>query len=289
MNIPTSLPRRQDRSGWSLSSILRFCLAEIRALRVLAMALTDGPALFDRLPATVWYEEMTEQLLRALSPADSDHLLDLGCGSGRHAIQAAHLVSQVTAADHSLRMLELAQRNQRSAKTHNLILRQEDGEALSFPDHAFDLATGFMLLPAFEEPTKVIGELLRVVKPGGRIGLLNPSWSLNPLAAWSFSRERGHQGFDLASLMAWAHTRRRFSPEGLLRSLRHQTEGEIRLLPLLGGMAFAAVVTKPGGQNRLSSIPDDASPEPHTARSAALAPPAPPWHSSKESSCPTLP
>lgn len=252
MFIPDSIQQHPGRGQWSSSPRrvhakgLRYWVARIRALRVLAMALLDGPRLFDRLPTTAWYGEMIGQLIQALGPLSSDHLLDLGCGTGRQAIIASPFVRRVTAADRSMAMLEVAERNRIRSSVINIEIRQEDGEDLSFKNDSFDLATGFMLLPVFKDPTRVLRELLRVVRPGGRIGLLVPSEPLTPVSAWEFVKTRGLRGFDQDSLLAWAHTSRRFSQSDLLRLLSEYADGGVRIIPFLDGMAFAAILTKPG-------------------------------------------
>lgn len=238
--IHPASPRRIPAWG------LRYWLARTRALGVFVLAAIDGPTLFDRLPATAWYEEMSSQILQALDPGSSDHLLDLGCGAGRQAIKAARLVKRVMAVDHASAMLARAARNRTLAGADNVEIRWEDAEALSFRDRSFDLATGFMLLPSFKDPSKAISELVRVVRPGGRIGLLVPSESLTPRAAWRFADTHGLGGFDQDSLLAWAHTSRRFSEPELLRLLTPHSDQNPRMIPLLDGMALAAILTKPG-------------------------------------------
>lgn len=224
----------------------RYWLDRARAFRILVLALIDGPRLFDRLPTTAWYAEMSNQLFQAIGPGPSDCLLDLGCGSGRHAISASHAVDRVVAADRSSRMLEVAQRNRIRSRATNIDIQQEDAEALSFEDESFDLATGFMLLPVFNDPTTVLQELLRVVRPGGRIGLLVPSETLTPPNAWGVAMSRGLLGIDRDSLLAWAHTSRRYTREDLHRLPGLSAAVELQILPLLDDLAYAAILTKSG-------------------------------------------
>lgn len=244
---PSNTVGQAPPSGRTHSLGWEYWADRTRACRVAALALFDSPGLFDRLPTTTWYAAMSQQLLQAMSPTATDRLLDLGCGSGRHAIGAAHLVSHVVAADRSSKMLDMARKNRDRSGVRNLDLRLEDGEALSFSEDAFDLATGYMLLPAVQDPARVLRELVRVVCPGGRIGLLVPSESLTPANAWTFAKRHGLSGFDKASLIAWAQTSRRFATTDLQRLLGPGLEHQFQVVPLLEGMAFAAIVTKPWG------------------------------------------
>jgi len=94
--------------------------------------------------------------------------LDVASGSGAVAIPAARLGAQVTAVDQSSAMLEHL--NAR-AKKENLSVetRVMDAHSLRFPDNTFDVAGsqfGVMLLP---DMPKAVGEMARVVKPGGKV------------------------------------------------------------------------------------------------------------------------
>lgn len=99
-------------------------------------------------------------------------VLDVAAGNGNASLAAARRGCDVTATDYVAALLDRAQRR---AAADGLPLRTQeaDAEALPFPDGSFDavLSTfGVMFTP---DPHRSGAELVRVVRPGGRIGLAN--------------------------------------------------------------------------------------------------------------------
>lgn len=95
-------------------------------------------------------------------------VLDIGAGSGRHSFHAAQAGAHVVAADLGA-SIDVARRNLPAS----VLTVQADAEALPFDDSSFDavLSTfGVMFTP---NPAQSGAELVRVCKPGGRIGLAN--------------------------------------------------------------------------------------------------------------------
>ena len=83
---------------------------------------------------------------------------------------------QVTAFDFSPRMLRLAEERTRSyAQTGRLRLLAADAMAMPFSDNTFDCATMGFGLRNLEDPAVCIREFLRVLRPGGRLVILDIS------------------------------------------------------------------------------------------------------------------
>jgi demethylmenaquinone methyltransferase/2-methoxy-6-polyprenyl-1,4-benzoquinol methylase len=96
-----------------------------------------------------------------------DRVLDGACGTGDLAIIAAKAGANVTGLDFSERMLERARR-----KAPELDWTRGDLLALPFEDESFDAATvGFGVRNVADLPG-ALEELRRVLKPGGRLGIL---------------------------------------------------------------------------------------------------------------------
>jgi demethylmenaquinone methyltransferase/2-methoxy-6-polyprenyl-1,4-benzoquinol methylase len=96
-----------------------------------------------------------------------DRVLDAACGTGDLAVIAAKSGATVTGLDFSPRMLERARR-----KAPQLEWVQGDLLALPFPDATFDVATvGFGVRNVADLAT-AIAELRRVLRPGGRLAIL---------------------------------------------------------------------------------------------------------------------
>jgi SAM-dependent methyltransferase len=95
-------------------------------------------------------------------------VLDVACGTGVVAITAARSGTKVTGIDLTPELLERARENSRIAEV-DVDWREGDAEALPFDDGAFDVVLsqfGHMFAP---RPDVAIGEMLRVLKPGGVI------------------------------------------------------------------------------------------------------------------------
>ena len=95
-------------------------------------------------------------------------VLDVGCGTGVVALTAARAGAKVEGLDLTPELVERARENARLAGL-TASFREGDAEALPFPDGAFDFVVsqfGHMFAP---RPDITIGEMLRVLKPGGTI------------------------------------------------------------------------------------------------------------------------
>jgi demethylmenaquinone methyltransferase/2-methoxy-6-polyprenyl-1,4-benzoquinol methylase len=105
-----------------------------------------------------------------------DRVLDAACGTGDLAIIAAKSGAAVTGLDFSPRMLERARR-----KAPQLEWIQGDLLALPFADATFDVATvGFGVRNVADMAT-AIAELRRVLRPGGRLAILELTRPRGPL------------------------------------------------------------------------------------------------------------
>ena len=100
--------------------------------------------------------------------ASGMRFLDVAAGSGALAIPAARLGARVTAIDLSPGMLELLAAR---ARKEGLVVetRVMDGHALQFADDTFDVAGSQFGVMLFPDMPKAVREMVRVVKPGGRV------------------------------------------------------------------------------------------------------------------------
>jgi ubiquinone/menaquinone biosynthesis C-methylase UbiE len=94
--------------------------------------------------------------------------LDVAAGSGALSIPAARLGAQVLAVDQSPHMLELLDRR---ARGEGLVIetRVMDGHELSLADNSVDVAGSQFGVMLFPDMPKGVREMVRVVKPGGRV------------------------------------------------------------------------------------------------------------------------
>lgn len=115
-----------------------------------------------------------------------DDVLDACCGTGDLALAGAQVGGRVTGVDFSERMLERARRK-------GPALRWVEGDllALPFPDDSFDSATVGFGVRNLEDLERGVGELRRVLRPGGRLAILEitqPRGALAPFYRLWFDR-----------------------------------------------------------------------------------------------------
>jgi SAM-dependent methyltransferase len=113
-----------------------------------------------------------EELCEALDLRAGQQVLDVAAGNGNAALAAARRWCEVTAVDYVPALLARAGERARAERLA-IALREGDAEALPFADASFDVVVstfGVMFTPDQE---RAAGELVRVCRPGGRIGLAN--------------------------------------------------------------------------------------------------------------------
>jgi len=115
-----------------------------------------------------------ERLCEAVDLRAGERVLDVAAGNGNATLAAARHFAQVTSSDYVGALLEVGKA--RAAAEHlPVAFREADAEALPFPDASFDIVLstfGVMFTP---DQAKAAGEMSRVVRKGGRIGLA--SWT----------------------------------------------------------------------------------------------------------------
>lgn len=115
---------------------------------------------------------MGERLCEAVDVRAGQAVLDVATGSGNTALSAARRFAQVTGVDYVPGLLDQA-RALAAAEGLEVNFQEGDAEQLPFADSSFDVVlstVGVMFAPNQEQTA---AELLRVIKPGGKIGLVN--------------------------------------------------------------------------------------------------------------------
>ena len=114
----------------------------------------------------------SELLCRAVDLRAGQRVLDVATGSGNTALAAARHWCDVTGIDYVPTLLERA-RERAAAERLPVTFNEGDAEHLPVPDEAFDVVLstfGVMFAP---DQAQAARELLRVCRPGGKIGLAN--------------------------------------------------------------------------------------------------------------------
>ncbi len=119
-------------------------------------------------------------VVRSLGPLVGRDVLDLCCGTGDLALGLAAVGARVTGTDFSQPMLPLARQK---AATRNLGVQWIRGDALHLPiaTDSFDVVTMAFGLRNVVRPAEAIQECARVLRPGGKLGILEFFDVQNPL------------------------------------------------------------------------------------------------------------
>ena len=111
---------------------------------------------------------------------------DLGCGTGPVAAALAPMVRKIIAVDASEAMLSASR--ERLERYGNVELHRAELEALPFEARLLDAATLVLVLHHLPDPAKVIAEVARVLKPRGRLLIVD----MLPHERADYRREMGH-------------------------------------------------------------------------------------------------
>ncbi len=121
------------------------------------------------VPGRSW-RSIAEALLQLLPPLV---IADLGAGEGGFSLLLAQRAQQVIAVDNSDRMVELGSALARKQGVTTLEYRKGDLEAVPIADGSVDLALFSQSLHHAIHPERALNEAWRILKPGGRITVLD--------------------------------------------------------------------------------------------------------------------
>lgn len=116
---------------------------------------------------------VAEDLAEALDLVPDERVLDIACGSGNGALAAARRTwGGVVGADYVPALLERG-RERAAAERLEVEFVEADAQDLPFEDGSFDVAMSIFGAMFAPDQPETASELLRVVRPGGRIGMAN--------------------------------------------------------------------------------------------------------------------
>jgi ArsR family transcriptional regulator len=121
------------------------------------------------VPGRSW-KGLSEMLLSLLPPVV---VADLGAGEGTVAQLLARRAKEVIAVDSSGKMVEFGSEQARKHGVRNLHYRRGDLEALPIEGQAVDVALFSQSLHHAQHPDRAVAEAFRILKPGGRIVVLD--------------------------------------------------------------------------------------------------------------------
>lgn len=127
---------------------------------------------------------MGDEIIRQIQPKDGESILDVAAGTGEPGLTIAEMIKngRVVITDLAEGMLEIARENAIHRDITNLETMVCDASALPFEDNTFDAVScrmGFMFFPDMELAAR---EMVRVLKPGGRVA--TSVWSVPEKNFW---------------------------------------------------------------------------------------------------------
>jgi demethylmenaquinone methyltransferase/2-methoxy-6-polyprenyl-1,4-benzoquinol methylase len=116
-----------------------------------------------------------KKTIRLLQKENPHQILDMATGTADMAIMACQLLNpdKITGIDLSAEMLELGRKKvEKEGFGDKIELLKGDGEAINFPDNTFDAVMVAFGVRNFENLETGLSEILRVMKPGGKLVVL---------------------------------------------------------------------------------------------------------------------
>ena len=115
------------------------------------------------------------RLIEVLEPKPSEVALDVATGTGFTALEVSKKVSQVFATDITSEMLEEAKKLALKEGANNIRFEKAEAASLPYNDCSFDIVTTRRAAHHFNDISQFLNEISRVLKPCGRLGLVDMS------------------------------------------------------------------------------------------------------------------
>ena len=143
--------------------------------------------------------------------------LDVGCGTGFLALELAARGHRLVGVDFAAAMIEEARRK---AGERGLPVRFEeaDAEQLPFAPASFDLVISRHVLWTLPHPDAAIGEWIRVLRPGGRLAVVDGQFDVGGLGPSSGIARASHEYAAIADQLPFLGGRPRAEIQALLKS-----------------------------------------------------------------------
>lgn len=198
-----------------------------------------------------------KRAIKELARSQPRNLLDLATGTGDLALEAARIPSleHILGLDISEGMLELGREKiRKKGWEHRLRLEKGDGENIPYPDHHFDAVSCAYGVRNFEDLEKGISEMYRVLRPQGKLVILEFSQPgkfpvkqgylfyfkyILPAIGRLFSRHRSAYSYLPASVAAFPQG------EAFCQMLRQSGFESVQAIPLSFGVTTLYLATRP--------------------------------------------
>jgi len=128
------------------------------------------------------FVDREHEVIESLNLRPGNRVLEVGVGTGI-ALGGYPPYAHVVAIDPSADMLKHATKRVAENNWGHIELKLGDALNLDFPDNSFDYVTSFHVLTVVPDPRRMMSEMIRVCKPGGRIAMTTHFQSSNPVVA----------------------------------------------------------------------------------------------------------
>ena len=180
------MPKSQHATGWSAEDLREDPHAAVdKAARVEAMFTDIAPRydLNNRLHS-MWRDQAWRK--RAVEMAKilpNDHVLDMACGTGDlTAMLAQEHPARTLGIDYTAAMLDIARRKATGIPIeHRPTYQKGDAMDIELEDLSMDVITIAFGIRNVAEPERAVAEFARILRPGGRLLILEFSTPSNPL------------------------------------------------------------------------------------------------------------
>ena len=183
--------------------------------------------------AALFFAPIKHNSIKAMEILPAQHVIDIGCGTGRDAIEMGKLVTsegKVYGIDHDQNMIDEAEKNVKHQGMSQIIsLHQGDVINLPFERDFLDSCRSERMFMHLNDPDPAFAEISRVTKPGGRIVIVDTDWPSLSIDTPLIKTERLLNNFRIKKVITNA-----FAGRGLYRlfKLHRLTDIEIDIFPL---------------------------------------------------------
>ena len=132
---------------------------------------TSYAGVYDQIFGKVFHEGR-ESAIRNLNVQPNERVLEVGVGTGL-ALPMYPAHCQIVGIDLSEGMLAKAKERAEAHRLTHVQLQRMDAGAMEFPDDSFDTVVAAYVVTAVPDHRKLVNEMIRVCRPGGRIIMLN--------------------------------------------------------------------------------------------------------------------
>jgi ubiquinone/menaquinone biosynthesis C-methylase UbiE len=195
---------------------------------------------------SIWRDHCRTMMARFPVQERPPRVLDLGCGPANSAIELWRAgAGQVVGLDLAAGMLRRGVRRLRAAGGPPIGLVRGDATRLPVRSEVFDAVTGHSFLYLVPDPAAVLHEARRVLRPGGRLVLMEPAagppgWDLVPQLLRSARFAISMAGWRLMSAV-----HRRYTAASLARALADAGFAAVSVERTLGGLGLLASGERP--------------------------------------------